>query len=362
MSGTVRIRFWLVFALALTVILGSQATPSPNLAGAHGTPVSGATLPGSLPDMLGHLPNLPLAQSEATIAYAILAQQAAATGVNPTSATALDAEQRAWVSAMMNLFLPSTAPHWLQDEWVEAIGFDMYQVEQAIEYAAPPPRVTVLRGSFAADGMREAWGRAGYQPIDLDHGEAFAIRDDFAQDLNDPICRRVLAAMNVIALADDGALIAGSDRATVAGALAAASGAGPSLGERPDVEPLAATAPDDLATALLLPGTFVQLAPDVASIAMEGETVDAMTTRMAEEQAAERGATIVTERLETDGPPSGLSGVDAERSWAEMFPQRTVDAVADAGVVLVTLTPAANTRLNALSFLVFSRALTFMAW
>jgi hypothetical protein len=45
-----------------------------------------------------------------------------------------------------------------------------------------------------------------------------------------------------------------------------------------------------------------------------------------------------------------------------MFPQRAVDAVADAGVVLVTMTPADDTQLNSLPFLVFSRALTFMAW
>lgn len=45
-----------------------------------------------------------------------------------------------------------------------------------------------------------------------------------------------------------------------------------------------------------------------------------------------------------------------------MFPQRTVDAVADEGVVLVVMTPASETPLNSLPFLVFSRALTFMAW
>ncbi len=403
-NRTVRGGFWPTIVLGLAVILGSLVAPLSSATVAQGTPVAGATIPGSLPDMLAHLPNLPLAQSDATITYANLSAQAAANGVAPTTATAPDDEQRAWVSAMMSLFLPSSAQHWLQDEWVEATGFDVHQVEQAIEYAAPPLRVTVLRGSFDANGMREAWGRAGYQPIDLRHGEAYAIRDDFAIDINDPISRRVLASMNVLALTEDGVLIAGSDRASVAGALAAAAGMGPSLIERPDVGPLAATAPDDLATALLLPGTFVQFAPDVASAVLEGKSLDSMATRAAAEQAeaqrmppvgsvllgltaghapdqpgetpaqviaalsvgsaaaGERGAMVVTERLDTGGPPPEMRGGDPERSWATMFPQRSVEAVADEGVVLVIMTPAAETSLTSLPFLVFSRALTFMAW
>jgi hypothetical protein len=78
--------------------------------------------------------------------------------------------------------------------------------------------------------------------------------------------------------------------------------------------------------------------------------------------AAERGAMVVAERLDTGGPPPEMRGGDPERSWATMFPRRSVAAVADEGVVLVTMTPAAETSLTSLPFLVFSRALTFMAW
>ena len=82
--------------------------------------------------MLRLLPNLPLAQSDATITYANLVAQTAATGVKPTTATAPDDEQRAWVAAMLHLHPPATAQHWLQEEWVEAVGGTRFSTMSSI--------------------------------------------------------------------------------------------------------------------------------------------------------------------------------------------------------------------------------------
>ena len=87
----------------------------------------------------------------------------------------------------MPLTLPqSTGQHWTMPEWRVAFGFDLYQVEQAVEYAAPPFALTALRGTFDPGELRAAWARGGYQPIDLGAGEAYAVREDFEIDLSDP--------------------------------------------------------------------------------------------------------------------------------------------------------------------------------
>jgi hypothetical protein len=79
-KGTGRSQFSRAFVVGMALILESFAAPMP-IAAAQGTSIASATVPGSLPDMLGHLPNLPLVQSNATITYTNLAAQAAATGV-----------------------------------------------------------------------------------------------------------------------------------------------------------------------------------------------------------------------------------------------------------------------------------------
>lgn len=403
MRRRVGARFWLAWVLGLAVILGSVATPLLSAA-AKGTPVASTSVSGSLPDMLRRLPGLPLAQSNASITYTNLAAQAVATGVPLTNATATDHDRRQWESVVLSSLLPSMAPEWIGDDWGELVGFDIFQIEQSIEYYAPPLRISVLRGSFDPDTLREAWKLAGYQPIDLGSGEAYAIRDDFAFDLEEPISRMVLNGMNVLAIRDDGTLITGTDRVSVAGALAAASDEGRSMLDQPDIAPLAATAPDDLASAMLFPGRVAQYAPDLLGGAQDGETPDDLATRVAVEQAeaqhmppvgslllgltagyagkepgttrakaivalsmgsaaaAERGATVVSDRLETAGPPPTRWKPFAGRTWAELFPERSVDAVADEGIVLVTLTPGPDVRLISLPFLTFSHVLSFMAW
>jgi hypothetical protein len=158
--------------------------------------------------------------------------------------------------------------------------------------------------------------------------------------------------------------------------LAAIDGSGPSLLDRPDVAPLAAATRANLSTAYLLLGTSVQYTPDVANVVQADEPLEDAATRVAEEQAAaqtivalsvgsaaaERGAAVVAERLDTEGVPATSRSSVAGRPWAELFPDRTVTAVPDAGVVLATLTPAPGIRAAPQPFLAFGRELTFILW
>ena len=405
--------------ILFTVLLLTGAGPTGGLAplGARAeavaSPIPAETEAGSLTAMLSRLPDRPLGLDGAMVTYADIARQTAALGVDAQTAAG-DAEggQR-WIAAVTPLSLPqATGQHWAQPEWRAAFGFDLFQVEQAVEYGAPPFGLTVLRGSFDPGELRAAWARGGYQPIDLGAGEAYAVREDFAIDFSDPGSRMALGYFNVVALADDGTLIFGSTRDGVRGALAAASGTKPSFVGRADVAPLLRAAPVDLVSALLVDGELLRAIPDPAGAFLSDESPEDFATLVAEEQvearrlppvaaallgqtagliangnqmatpegaptlsaqlvvvlstitadAAATAETVIAERLATGRTSPLMSGEMAGRAWAELFPQRAVRAVTGEPALLIELMPAPGVRSFILQEMLFQRMPGFLAW
>jgi hypothetical protein len=377
------------------------------------TPAATATEAGSLTTMLSRLPDRPLGLDGAMVIYADVARQTAALGVDALRDAGDEEGVQRWIAAVRSLSLPqSTGHYWSQPEWRVAYGFDLFQVSQAVEYAAPPFGLTVLRGTFDPAELRAAWAHGGYQPIDLGAGEAYAVREDFAIDLSDPGSRMALGYLNIVALADDGTLIFGSTRDGVRAALAAAAGTEPSFAGRADVAPLLRAAPPDLVTALLLDGELLHAAPDPAGAFLGDESPQDFATRVAEEQiearrlppvaaallgqtaglvpdgngmatpegtsapparlvvalstigldAAETAATVIAERLATGRTSSLLSGEMADRPWAELFPERSIHAVSGEPAVLIELVPASGVRSFILQEMLFQRIPGFLAW
>jgi hypothetical protein len=281
----------ILFAVILLTgaVLTGGLTPLGARAGALASPVPTETETGSLVAMLGRLPDRPLGLDGAMVTYADVARQTAALGVDaPGAAGDVEGGQR-WIAAVMPLRLPqATGQYWTLPEWRAAFGFDLFQVEQAVEYGAPPFGLTVLRGTFDPGELRTAWARGGYQSIDLGAGEAYAVREDFEIDFSDPGSRMALGYFNVVALADDGTLIFGSTRDGVRGALAAAAGTEPSFAERADVAPLLDAAPPDLVSALLLDGELLRAVADPAGAFLGDESPQDFATRVAEEQVEAR--------------------------------------------------------------------------
>jgi hypothetical protein len=382
-------------------------------AGAVASPVPGGTEAGSLAAMLGRLPDRPLGLDGAMVTYADLARQTAALRVDTPGAAGDEEGAQRWIAAVMPLSLPqATAQHWTRPEWRAAFGFDLFQVEQAVEYSAPPFGLTVLRGSFDPGELRAAWARGGYQPIDLGAGEAYAVREDFAIDFGDPGSRMALGYLNVVALADDGTLIFGSTRDGVRGALATAAGRGPSFTGRAGIAPLLRAAPADLVSALLVDGELLRAVADPAGAFLGEESPADFATRVAEEQvearrmpsvaaallgqtagliadgnqmttpeatptpsarlvvvlsttnpdAAETAATVIAERLATGRTSPLMSGEMADRARAELFPGRTVRAVSGEPAVLIELAPALGVRSFILQEMLFQRMPGFLAW
>jgi hypothetical protein len=397
----------------MVVLLTAGLAPLGARAGATASPVPTETAAGSLAAMLGRLPDRPLGLDGAMVTYADVAGQTAALGVDAPRGTGDEEGVQRWTAAVMPLSLPqATGRHWSLPEWRAAFGFDLFQVAQAVEYAAPPFGLTVLRGTFDPEELRAAWARGGYQPVDLGAGEAYAVREDFAIDFSDPGSRMALGYLNVVALADDDTLILGSTRDGVRGALAAAAGTAPSFAGRADIAPLLRAAPPDLVSALLVDGELLRAVPDPAAAFLGEESPQDFATRVAEEQvearrlppvvaallgqtagllsdtigvatpaepptsparlvvilsmtspdAAETAATVIAERLATGRTSPLISGEMADRPWTELFPQRVVRAVSGEPAVLIELLPAPGVRPFILQEMLFQRMPGFLAW
>jgi hypothetical protein len=403
-----------VTALLLLLSTGLCGELAPLVARAEATssPVPTEMEDGTLAAMLGRLPDRPLGLDGAMVTYADVASQTTDLGVDAPRGTGDEEGQQRWIAAVRPLTLPqATAQHWAQPEWREAFGFDLYQIEQAVEYSAPPFGLTVLRGTFDPAELRTAWARGGYQPIDLGAGEAYAVREDFQIDFSNPGSRMALGYLNVVAITDDGTLIFGSTRDGVREALGTAAGTEPSFADRADVAPLLHAAPD-LVSALLLDGELLRAVADPAGAFLGDESPQDFATRVAEEQvearrlppvaaaligrsagllpgdpgmatpeatpplsarlvialstispdAAETSATVITERLTTGRTPLLMVRALTDRPWVELFPRQTVRAVSGEPAVLIELVPAPGVSPSIVQTMLFQRIPGFLAW
>lgn len=121
------------------------------------SPVPAENKAESFAAMLGRLPDRPLGLDGAMVTYADVAGQTAALGVDAPGAAGDETGGERWLAAVLPLTLPqATSQHWARPEWREEFRFDLYQVEQAVEYGAPPFGLTVLRGTFDPAELRAA--------------------------------------------------------------------------------------------------------------------------------------------------------------------------------------------------------------
>ncbi len=392
---------WRATGMILACVIAIQPAPTSTTA----TPVAESTASPAT-QMLSRLPDLPLGKDGAMVTYADFALQAGALGIDAAPRVRDEEATRQWLEAVGTLALPqTTGQHWSRPEWRDAFGFDLSQVEQAVEYAAPPLSLTIVRGSFDPAELRAAWATGGYTPIDLGAGEAYAVRDDFAVDIADPGSRMALAYFNVAALTDDGSLLFGSSREIVSRALVTIGGEGASFADRADVQPLLQGAPEDLASAILLHGKVLQANPDPAGILLGDESPEEFMARAEAERAkaqalppivsaligqtagsfpsvtggeentgaeaalvavlattsaaqAEHGAAVIAERLETETAPANVG----ERPWAEMFQERSVHAVPGEPAIQIALRPAPDVSPFILQTMIFQRAPGFLGW
>jgi hypothetical protein len=361
--------------------------------------------------MMSMLPAQPLDNGQVT--YADVAGQREALGA--VAIPASEGEREAWFAATQGLALPANGLKMATDNWKEIFGFDLYDVDQAVEFSAPPNVVTIMRGRFDEAALIQAWEQQGYQPVEFQGTTYYSVADDFEIDVSSPRSQLALASMNKLALIDGEYLVASSAQSGVEGVIQARDGTRPSMADDIAIAPLVRTIPSDLVSAVIVAGSAFAGGFDPASILdMEGTPgppdVDAIATQIAEaeEEArrmpivaagllgmtagrttlsageatpaatpataptakliaavtttsptdAEAAAAVIDDRLANQAAPEQAGG----RSYADLFPERTVSAVPGEPVVIAELTPGPETSPSILLNLLFSRGLTFLAW
>jgi hypothetical protein len=389
--------------LVLVMLLsgsGLSLAPSPALAQASPTP-------GSLGDLLRFVPLIPLGgDSGAMVIYSNPAQQLETLGL--TAPADLDERPGAddWITALGLLQIHSRASHMVRPEWEEFFGFNLFDIDQIVEFSAPPTSVTVMRGRFEADALTQQWAEAGYQEQAWATGTYYKVDDDFAVNFDSEGSRMAMASANYMAvLAPDLIAFAPSEQ-LITMVLDLAVGTGQSLADELNIASLVQGVPDDLASGTIVSGTSLLAMGDPAifltgtpealnledqatrtaesvaeaaampplTVALLGSTAGGpvaelvSSTRSADEiPAANAVAVVVTVN---DGAAWTVAEVidarlqrdDGPLVWSDFFTSWSVHVVEEEPVVRVELEPTPDRRPDILIQMLQRRELGFLAW
>jgi hypothetical protein len=216
--------------------------------------------------------------------YADLAAQSAAVGM-AVPAGVQDENFVLWAYALMPLLLPSNLFNYaLVADWPGLLGFDLTEIDQAMDVGEPPLVITLLRGRFDEDTLRAAWANQGGQVIDVDGVEVASMRGDFEFDIQSDIGRYAFGRFNNAAILPDGTVAFSPSLDGMRAVVAAAQGTGPSLGDRVDVAAVVGAIEKPLASAMLMNGGGLQGEPSLGLDAATplAEVADTAATEIAE--------------------------------------------------------------------------------
>jgi hypothetical protein len=92
---------------------------------------------------------------------------------------------------------------------VAAIGFQPLSVHSTLLAGAPPAQVSLFRGGIDLAALPDAWTASGYSEVEYDGVTYWNLAEDGSADLENPIQRRVISALNNVAILDDVVVAAG---------------------------------------------------------------------------------------------------------------------------------------------------------
>jgi hypothetical protein len=301
----------------------------------------------------------------------------------------------------------SRASFMARSEWFDVFGFDLFSIDQVIEYSAPPTSVSVLRGRFDPDELIGHWEAAGYVAHESAAGTYYAVAGDYEIRFASSGGRMALASANYFALLDSEtiAFAPAEDLITATMHLAAGTG-GNSLADDINIASLLEGVPDDLVSGTILSGTVLVALADPAILLTgtpDPSDLDGMATRIAAPVAAAEGMPPITAVLlgtSAGGPVGPLAAstlapdaipaakaiavvvtvndsaawtvavvIDSRLrddsgsiAWSEMFAAWSVHVVEDEPVARVELELAPDRPPGILLQMLFNRELGFLAW
>jgi hypothetical protein len=384
----------LITLVVLGMLLAGAVAPGQQAA------AQSAPAPGSLAAMLELVPlTLGQAPGNAMLTYANLALQAEVSGVVVPESSE-DESARDWISATSRLPIHSNASQMATPEWEEGLGFNLFDVDQVVEFSAPPANFTLLRGRFA-DDLVSRWEAQGYEARDTENGTHYTVRENFEIDFESELGRLAMASANHLAILGPDTIALSSVEELIVAAVDLAAGAGRSYASELNAASLLTGVPENLAAGTIVQGSALLDAgmPVEVFLTPEAPDVDAMATEMATRAEAaaamppiglallgqtagafaQDGATPVTEvpparavavvvTTNSQAATTVAEVIEARLdgttpvNWADFFAARTITVVEDEPVVTVELELAANTSPNILTDMLYRRELGFLAW
>ena len=290
---------WLALRAQSPDDVAPAGSPSPvakeqTLAMAEGTAATASSSPttqgkampraGSLLDMLQYAPDrlsddslpLPFVASYADIS-GWMAQQ----GLT-TPASLSDPNLAAWERELGALALPtSLATRGTQAIWQTTYGFDLTQIDQVLTIGQAPDSVTIFKGRFNSDDLRNAWVSSVYQPVKVEGVTIWSLFPQDRIDLSAPASRPALGSLNNIVLLDDGTLVAAAKLSRLQSVLKVLNGDNSSLADNTDVQRLLSplSMSDTLISAEIAKGDLLEATSMTTSRTASSTPIVATTTK-----------------------------------------------------------------------------------
>ncbi len=386
-------RLRLILLIGLMLVAGLAPVAQPRSATAQE-----ASEPGSLGAMLQLMPLLPLGgDALAMVTYANPALQAKSVGVTP--------DDPDWTRALRSIPVHSRGAQMNTDEWRDAFGFGLADIDQAIEYSAPPTALSVLRGRFDPEALITQWVETGYEAREAGQAIYYTIGDDFAVDLQSPVSRLALSSANYLAILGPDTIALAPSETLIVAALDASAGTLRSLADEINVASLVAGAPDDLAGGTIVSGTALlavgdpaalitgssdlpdpddvatQIASDLAAASampalttvLLGQTaggpIDDLDSSLAQDEIPAAQAVAVVATASSAAAETAAEVIDARLqeptgtlNWSEFFTGWTIQVVEGEPAVRVELDMATGRNPGVLTQMLFQRELSFLSW
>lgn len=211
---------------------------------------------------------------------------------------------RAHQRALANLDLGPGLFDWaLEPDFAPTFGFSPFQMEQALELGTPPDSLlTFVHGPWNAQELIRAWTASKYKEVKTSAGTVWSWADGPKIDVNDPVSRYGLGKMNNATILPDGTIVFGPSVGSVKLALETAQGKAASVASDERIAGLIASAPPELVSALVLPGSSLRQQP--GGVVARATNPAAAATAAAQAQQVESQAVGVMPQ-----PSFGLLGI-----------------------------------------------------
>lgn len=283
--------------------------------------------------------------------FANLAAQLKALGVSVPTDVKDKNQLSPWLDATRGMAGPSAMAFALAADWRPTFGFSLLDVDESLEYGAPPLVLTIYRGRFNRTEIDAALTASGYKTLDEAGARVWSLSEDESIDPKNAANRLVLARMNNVALLDDGTMLAAPRLDALQAMLGDRAGSASPVAANDDIQSLATAIPIELVTALLLNNEGI--APSSpAKLALTGLTAGSVTASEGPTSSGHAAARLAKwEWAMLTGSPSEATAfaktIDAgikngksvanQQPYTDFFKSWTAEPVADSPIVLLEI-------------------------